>query len=114
LRGALFESLIIIEAFKYNYNHNESPQVYFWRDMQGHEIDCIIEKNFMTLIPIEIKSSKTFSSHFFDGLADWEKITKQENVQPYVVYGGTTSIKREKGHVFAWNDLARMLKLIYD
>lgn len=114
LRGALFESFMISEFFKYNYNHNESPHIYFWRDTQGHEIDCIIEKNFTTLIPIEIKASKTMNNSFFHGLLDWEKITKQENIEPYVVYGGKDSIKREKGHVFSWNNIERMLKLIYD
>jgi uncharacterized protein len=113
LRGALFESFIISEFFKYNYNHNETPQIYFWRDAQGHEIDCIIEKDFMTLIPIEIKASKTMASNFFDGLVDWKKITKQESVQPYVVYGGKESIKREKGHIFSWKNLVQMLQLIY-
>lgn len=113
LRGALFESFIISEFFKYNYNHNETPQIYFWRDAQGHEIDCIIEKNLITAIPIEIKASKTMSNDFFDGLLDWKKISKQENIESYVVYGGVDSIKREKGHIFSWKNLQQMLKLIY-
>jgi predicted AAA+ superfamily ATPase len=113
LRGALFESFAISEFFKYNYNHNETPQIYFWRDAQGHEIDCIIEKNLITLIPIEIKASKTMSNNFFDGLMDWKKITKQEDVQPYVLYGGADSIKREKGYIFSWKNIEQMLKLIY-
>lgn len=113
LRGALFESFAISEFFKYNYNHNETPQIYFWRDAQGHEIDCIIEKNLITVIPIEIKASKTMSNNFFDGLLDWKKITKQEDVQPYVLYGGTDSIKREKGYIFSWKNIEQMLKLIY-
>jgi predicted AAA+ superfamily ATPase len=114
LRGALFESFIMSEFFKYNYNHNETPQIYFWRDAQGHEIDCVIEKSYNVILPIEIKASKTMANNFFDGLVDWKKITQQESMESYVVYGGKDSIKREKGYVFSWNDLARMLKLIYD
>lgn len=106
LRGALFESFIFSEFFKYNYNHNESPQIYFWRDAQGHEIDCVIEKSYNITVPIEIKASKTMSNSFFDGLLDWKKITQQENIESYVVYGGKNSIKREKGYIFSWNDLA--------
>lgn len=113
LRGALFESFIISEFFKYNYNHNESPQIYFWRDAQGHEIDCIIEKSFTTQIPIEIKASKTIANSFFDGLSDWKKITKQEHEDTYVVYGGNDTIKREKGHIFSWKQLEKMLQLMY-
>ena len=113
LRGAIFESFIISEFFKYNYNHNESPQIYFWRDAQGHEIDCIIEKSFTTLVPVEIKASKTISNHFFDGLTDWQKISKQENIDSYVIYGGIDSIKREKGYVFSWKNIVNMLNKIY-
>ena len=113
LRGALFESLMISECFKYNYNHNEPPQIYFWRDAQGHEIDCVIEKSYGTLIPIEMKASKTMANSFFDGLIDWEKITKQEHTQKYVVYGGKDSIKRQKGDIYSWKDINHMLQLIY-
>ncbi len=51
IRGALFESFMVSELFKYSYNHNEKPQIYFWRDLRGHEIDVIIEKSFDKTIP---------------------------------------------------------------
>ncbi len=113
LRSALFESFVISEFFKYNYNHNESPRIYFWRDAQGHEIDCIIEKSYLELIPVEIKASKTMSSSFFDGLIDWKKISNQENVTSYIVYGGVDSMKRDKGHLFSWQEITAMLEIIY-
>lgn len=113
LKGGLFESFVISEIFKYNYNNNESPQIFFWRDAQGHEIDCIIEKSFTEIIPLEIKASKTMANNFFDGLVDWQKISGQDNVSSYVVYGGLDSMKREKGYIFSWNTITQMLQKIY-
>jgi predicted AAA+ superfamily ATPase len=113
LRGALFESFVISEFFKYNYNNNESPQIYFWRDARGHEIDCIIEKSYTEIIPIEIKASKTVATSFFDGLVEWKTISNQEDVTPYVVYGGPDSILREKGHIYSWKAINQMLQKMY-
>ena len=67
---------------------------------------------YVTLEDLDTKISAT-SSHFFDGLMDWQKISKQENITPYVVYGGFDSIKREKGYVFSWKDIIDMLNMIY-
>lgn len=113
LRGALFESLIISEMFKYNYNHNETPQLYFWRDAQGHEIDCIIEKSFTCTIPVEIKAGKTMAGSFFDKVSDWQMISKQDNIVPYVVYAGLDSVTRRHGKIVSWKDVTDMLKKIY-
>lgn len=53
--------------------------------MQGHEIDCIIEKSLGHTVPIEVKAGKTMSTDFFKGLVDWQNITEQKDVQSYVV-----------------------------
>ncbi len=113
LKGALFESFVMSEMFKYNYNHNEQPQIYFWRDVKGHEIDCILEKSFDKTVPLEIKASKTVSQDFFKGLIDWQKITEQQDVSTYVIYGGDESVLRENREIFAWNKIADMLSKIY-
>jgi len=113
LRGALFESFVISEMFKYSYNHAELPQLYFWRDVQGHEIDCVIEKSFDHVIPVEIKVGMTIKPDFFKGLIDWQDITKQGAVQSYVVYGGNENIERKQGHVFGWENISSMLDEIY-
>ena len=55
MRGALFETLIISEFFKCHYNVAETPRLYYWKDVQSHEVDCIMEKSFGHPFPIEIK-----------------------------------------------------------
>jgi hypothetical protein len=113
LRGALFESFIISEIFKYYFNRSESPQLYFWRDVQGHEIDCVIEKSFDHVVPVEIKSGMTVKNDFFKGLLDWDAITGQNHTTSYVVYGGDENLHRKQGNVFGWRNIDNMLDEIY-
>ena len=113
MRGAIFESFIISEFFKYSFNRSELPQIYFWRDVQKHEIDCIIEKSFNDVVPVEIKSGMTIRDDFFDGLVEWKNISGQENSDSYLVYGGDENFLRKKGHIFSWRFIDEMLKKIY-
>ena len=113
LKGSLFESFVMSELFKYNYNRSEVPNLYFWRDVQGHEIDGIIELSSETIIPLEIKSGMTITKDFFKGLSDWSEITQQMDLAAYVVYGGTDNLVRQQYRVFAWRELPAMLDTIY-
>lgn len=76
LRGNLFENLVIIELLKSRLNHGKQPNLYFWRDKTGHEIDCIYEIA-GKLIPIEIKSSKSLSNEYFKDLNYYQKLSQQ-------------------------------------
>ncbi|KKQ33530.1 MAG: AAA family ATPase [candidate division TM6 bacterium GW2011_GWF2_37_49] len=112
LKSAIFESFVVSEIFKYSFNRGLAPQIYFWRDVQGHEIDCVIEKSLGHTIPIEVKAGKTVGSDFFKGLIDWQKITDQREVQSYVVYGGSDDVVHKQGRVFAWKSISKMLQEI--
>ncbi|MFA6066834.1 MAG: ATP-binding protein [Candidatus Babeliaceae bacterium] len=113
LRGALFESFVVSELFKYNYNNNELPNIYFWRDVQGHEIDVLIEKSVHEIIPVEIKAGMTVTEDFFKALGDWRDITDQPDIPAYIVYGGHENSVRKKGLIYSWNALTQMLHKIY-
>ena len=39
--GALWENFVISERLKYNRNNNEEKNIYFWRTLEGKEIDYI-------------------------------------------------------------------------
>ena len=67
LRGALFENLIFSELMKIFYNKFRRPELFFWRDNTGNEIDCILKSGTFEKV-IEIKSGITISSDFFKGL----------------------------------------------
>jgi predicted AAA+ superfamily ATPase len=60
MRDSLFEGFMISELLKNRLNRGENPELWFWRDNSGTEIDCLIgetEKN----VALEIKSGKTFN-----------------------------------------------------
>jgi len=61
LRGALFENMIISDFKKQLHNRGSQPDLYFFRDQQGLEIDCL-HPGSKTLDLIEIKSGQTISS----------------------------------------------------
>lgn len=112
IKGAIFESFIISEMYKYNYNHNAVPHLFFWRDVQGHEIDVLIETRLDEVVPVEIKSGMTMSQDFFKGLIDWKEISGSD-VQSYAVYGGDEDMVRKHGQLVSWRHLDDTLKKIY-
>ena len=86
LVGQLFENLIILEALKTRYNLGQVPNLYFYRDSHGNEID-LLYANGRDLVGIEVKSSSTFTPHFKKSLLQFSE--KQQPLQSsYVVYNG--------------------------
>ena len=107
LKGALFENLIINEFIKRNFHRGENYQPYFWQDSHGKEIDCLLiagEK----ITPVEIKSSKTMSTSYFDNLKSWRASVNLPQSQSYVVYGGDESMQTSAGTFVSWRQLERI------
>lgn len=67
LRGGLYENLVISEMLKHFYNNGIRPELFFYRDSHGNEVDLVIRRE-RRLIPIEIKSAATFTSAFLKGI----------------------------------------------
>lgn len=111
LRGGLFESLIISDTKKWFYNHGEDPRVYFWRDKTGNEIDCIID-TVKEIIPIEIKSSRTVSTRFYDGLNYFQKlkIPNKKLSEGYVVFAANKETYFSEGRLMSWQAIDKIYK----
>lgn len=62
MRGAVFENLIIAESMKQYLNAGVVPEMYFYRDSRGKEVDLVDLTNAPKLV--EIKSSRTFRGAF--------------------------------------------------
>ena len=115
-RGALFETMIVIEVIKHYFNQGKEAPLYFWRDAQGHEIDLLIpaqqgSENGM-LQAIEVKSGTTFAMDWLDGLKKWQKMpvaSQGEQNLPWLVYGGAKSYALESAKVLGWRDMAGAL-----
>lgn len=107
-KGALFETLIITELLKKRFNEGNLPNLYFWRDKTGHEIDCVLE-NADTLTPIEIKSGRTISTDYFKNLNYWNNLAKNSSKNSFVVYGNNTNQQRSSGTVVSWKNFTEKI-----
>jgi uncharacterized protein len=101
MRGALFESLVVSEAYKALFNQGESPEIWFWRDRSGHEVDMIVERAGQHLA-VEMKSGSTLSRDQFKGLQFWNALTENEG-ESVLVYrairlGSDMALKPFPGH----------------
>ena len=102
-RGALFETWVVGELYKQSLNQGLVSPLYFWRDSTGHEVDVLVEMP-MGLRPIEIKSGTTFASDWLSSLQKWQKVSKENQQVPQLVYGGDESYERGGVKVWSWRE----------
>ncbi len=107
LRGAIFEGFVITEIIKTRYNLGLEPHVYFWRDKNGNEVDCIVERA-SRLLALEIKSGKTINNDFFKGLVYWQSLSGDTPENSYLIYGGDASQQRKNASVLGWEMLGEI------
>ncbi|MES9880694.1 MAG: ATP-binding protein [Sedimenticola sp.] len=86
LIGNMFENLVILEAFKARYNRGSKPNLYFYRDSHGKEIDLLYRSG-SDLIGMEIKSASTWNNDFKKTLKQFST-SNHPLAQSYVVYSG--------------------------
>ena len=106
-RGNLFENFILTELLKKRFNNAKTSNLYFWRDHHGKEIDCIIEKA-NSLVPIEIKSSKTYQKEHFKNMNYWNKLSDNSKENSYLVYAGNESDHLAYGNLMSWKHLNKI------
>ncbi len=87
LRGGLYENLVILEILKGFYNRGRRPQLFFYRDSQGNEVDLLIKRG-RQLIPVEIKSAQTFSRSFLKGIQTFRGLSRDCAPEGLVLYDG--------------------------
>ena len=94
LRGMLFENMVVVETLKYFLNRSRRPQLFFYRDSNGNEVDLVIPHAGRP-VPIEIKSAATLSPSFFKGVNRFCKVIPEAK-NPLLVYDGDQQhIQRE-------------------
>lgn len=107
LRGALFENLVFAELMKKFHHNFRRPELFFWRDNSGNEIDCII-KNSDTEKIIEIKSGATISTGFFKGLEFYKKLSGLSSDNFFLIYGGPEKQQRSVATIIGWNQIEEL------
>jgi len=100
-RGALFENWVLTELVKARYNQGHEPNLYFWRNHIGDEVDVILERG-AKLVPVEIKSGETLHRNSYRGLTKWLSLAGEEAANPSLCYGGNKRYNREGIEVYPW------------
>lgn len=92
LRGSLYENLVVQEVLKTALNSGIRPNLYFYRDTLGNEVDLIIKKG-RELIPVEIKSAATFTPQFVKGIENFRNVAGPRCRPGIVLYNGGQDLK---------------------
>jgi uncharacterized protein len=104
-RGALFETLVVSEWIKRQFNAGQVAELYFWRDNVGHEVDLLIPHGNQFML-VEIKSGSTFSNDWTVALRKLSALFGDAALPPGIVYGGEGQYERDGCHVAGWQALA--------
>jgi hypothetical protein len=99
LRGGLYENFIILEILKSHFNKGMRPDMSFFRDSHGNEVDLIIRKR-GKLLPLEIKSASTFSADFLKGIERFRALTDNRCLPGVVLYNGKQNYSMKDVRIF--------------
>ena len=108
LIGNLFENMVVIEALKARLNAGKEPELYFYRDNKGNEVDLLFRQN-RQLIPIEIKSAMTFNPEFAKGIALFQKIASSAQ-KGHIIYAGNLTPELSHASVLHFTDVDNIFR----
>lgn len=75
MSGPMFETHVFAELLKSWWHRMRTPNLYYYRDKDGREIDFIIEQD-QTLFPIEVKQSATPRRNWVQAFSALERLGK--------------------------------------
>jgi uncharacterized protein len=101
MRGPLFETWVVGELLKARLHRALRPNLFFWRDRSGREVDLVIERG-EELVPVEVKAGRTAAADFFDPIERWRSIAGDAAGRGWVVYGGEERQSRQRGELVGW------------
>lgn len=86
LVGGIFENLVLIELLKIRMNKGELPNLYYYRDSNGNEIDVLLQRG-RSLTAVEIKSGSTYHTSQFVPI---DRIKQHTNriIRSVLIYNG--------------------------
>ncbi len=87
LRGNLYENFIIADIMKSAQNKGIRPELFFFRDSHGNEVDLLIREK-GAMMPVEIKSSATFSLDFIKSIDRFQALGVKGIAPGFVLYNG--------------------------
>ncbi len=107
IRGAIFEGFILTEIIKSQLNTGIRPNLYFWRDNTGLEIDGVIDSGQIIQF-IEIKSGQTFHKEYLDNIKKLMALSEEINAVYRLVYSGESQSTMNGIHIDNWRDFVNV------
>lgn len=86
LRGQIFENLVVGEMMKEAFNRAATPNLYFYREHSGREVD-VLRMGADRIDAYEIKSASTFREEFMSNMDQLKKILDRP-VDTTLIYDG--------------------------
>ena len=108
LIGQLFENLIVMECVKARANQGKVPNLYFYRDSNGNEVD-ILYQNGRELVAIEVKSSSTYRPALLRGVKKMAMLSPQMS-HAYLIYNGETMAFSEDLTALKYNQVGQIFR----
>lgn len=113
--GPLVETWCINELLKTRQHRGLSPDLWYWRSRDGHEVDALLDGG-TRLLPIEIKGTTTASYDLAAGLRHLRTLSKRDSaveVLPgLVIYGGDEAIPLGDDRAVPWHAIAAQPELM--
>jgi len=103
-KGAVFESFVFAELIKSFYNFAQIPNIYFWHDVQRHEVDFLIDRG-SKVLPIEVKSGATITSDQLKNLNYYYGLAGSKSESPLLIYAGNENYMRNNIQVLSWQNI---------
>jgi predicted AAA+ superfamily ATPase len=101
--GIIFENLVIAEKVKYKAHRHQDPDMFFFRDSNGLEVDLFEINDINKVAMTELKSGKTFKSDFLTNMKKLKDIDPSLSMN--IVYNGEENIKLTELEVKNWRTL---------
>lgn len=110
LMGNLFENMVIVEALKSRTNAGQMPNLYFYRDGKGNEVDLIVRRH-RNLHPFEIKAAETYSPEMAKGFKPFHS-RFPDSPPGTVIYAGEAEPRSEQGAFINYRNTAEWLNTL--
>ena len=108
LVGNLFENLVVVEALKARTNQGESPDLHFFRDNHGLELDLLFRDG-PDLVGVEIKSAATLHAKFRDALVRFDGAVAPL-AKRWLVYDGAARRWSDGVEAMSYRDIGARLR----
>ena len=101
-KGAIVETFAISELMKHKYNKGEKPDLTFFRDHKGFEVDTIA--NWAHSFAIEIKSDSKAEKKMSGNLRKYLALRNDASIEGTILYLGDYSFNIDGIHYQSWKD----------